>query len=41
MVRVNWRKPYSDAAVALQALRQNIEPISGMFNWILRRQLLA
>ncbi len=35
MVRVNWKQRYSDAAVALQVLRGNIEPISGMFNWIL------
>ncbi|NES93311.1 serine/threonine-protein kinase, partial [Okeania sp. SIO2B9] len=35
MVRVNWKQRYSDAAVALRALQGNIEPISGILNWIL------
>ena len=35
MVRVNWRQRYSDAAVALRGLQGNIEPISGILNWIL------
>ena len=41
MVRVNWKQRYSDAAVALQVLRGNIEPISGMFNWILLKATIG
>ncbi|MGB3511604.1 MAG: AAA-like domain-containing protein [Microcoleaceae cyanobacterium] len=41
MVRVNWQKRYSDALVALRVLQGNIEPISGMFNWILLKAVIG
>ncbi|WP_094677260.1 AAA-like domain-containing protein [Hydrocoleum sp. CS-953] len=41
MVRVNWKQRYSDAAVALQVLRGNIDPISEMFNWILLKAIIG
>ncbi|MGD1806089.1 AAA-like domain-containing protein [Dapis sp. BLCC M126] len=41
MVRVNWKQRYSDAAVALRVLQGNIEPISGMFNWILLKATIG
>ncbi|MDJ0515962.1 MAG: AAA-like domain-containing protein [Trichodesmium sp. MO_231.B1] len=41
MVRVNWKQRYSDAGVALRVLQGNIEPISGMFNWILLKATIG
>ncbi len=41
MVRVNWKQRYSNAAVALRVLQENIEPISGIFNWILLKAIIG
>lgn len=41
MVKVNWKNRYSDALVALRVLRGNMEPISGMFNWILLKAVIG
>lgn len=41
MVKINWKQRYSDATVALRVLQGNIEPISGIFNWILLKAIIG